>query len=134
MFCPHARYPVEYHFGMMSAVVLLDHPLNVGMNADTVQFSTIRKTRLAMSNYKRTTAPEMCHAALAGYKMGEHVGFTNTSMYSFWFDRFIVGCHGRMGDDTRQDRTFSIELMLTMQKLPEEDLLRCQSMEAILNV
>jgi hypothetical protein len=27
------------------------------------------------------------------------VGFTNTSMYSLWFDIFIVGCHIRMGDD-----------------------------------
>jgi hypothetical protein len=39
-----------------------------------------------------------------------------------------------MGDDTRQDRAFSIELILAIQKLLEEDLLKCQSMEAMLNV
>jgi hypothetical protein len=39
-----------------------------------------------------------------------------------------------MGYDTRQDRAFSIELILAIQKLLEEDLLKCQSMEAMLNV
>jgi hypothetical protein len=131
MFHPQRPQPVEDTFGMMTAVVLLDHSLNAGINAATVQFNTIRKTRSAMYNYERTTAPEMRHAALVGYKKGERLGFTNTSVYSMWFDRFIVGCHVRMGDDTRQDRSFIIELILTIQKLLEEDLLKCQSMEAV---
>jgi hypothetical protein len=101
MFRPQVPHPVEDTFVMMTAVVLLDHSLNAGINAATVQFNTIHKTRSAMSNYKRTTAPEMRHAALAGYKKGERLGFTNTSVYSMWFDRFIVGCHVRMVDDTR---------------------------------
>jgi hypothetical protein len=110
-------HPVEDTFGMMTAVVLLNHSLNTGINAAMVQFKTFRKTRSAMSNYERTTAPAMRHADLAGYKKGERLGFTNTSVYSLWFDRFIVGCHVRMGDDTRQDRAFSIELILAMQNL-----------------
>jgi hypothetical protein len=36
-----------------------------------------------------------------------------------------------MGDDTRQDRAFSIEFILAMQKLLEEDLLKYQTMEAM---
>jgi hypothetical protein len=39
-----------------------------------------------------------------------------------------------MGDDTRLDRAFRIELIMAMQKLLEEDLLKCQAMEAMLNV
>jgi hypothetical protein len=87
-----------------------------------------------MSNYERKTAPEMRLAALAGYKEGERLGFTNTSVYSLWFDCFMMGCHVGMGDDTRQDRAFSIELILAIQKLLEEDLNKCQSMESMLNV
>jgi hypothetical protein len=128
MFRLQGPHPVEDTFGMMTAVVLLDHSLNAGINAATVQFNTIRKTRSDMSNIERTTAPEMRHAALAGYKKGERLGFTNTSVYSMWFDRFIVGY------DTGQDIPFSIELILAIQKLLEEDLLKCQSMEAMLNV
>jgi hypothetical protein len=66
MFRPQGHHLVEDSFGMMSAVVLLYHSLNTGMNADTIQFNTIRKKRLAMSNYERTTATEMRHVALAG--------------------------------------------------------------------
>jgi hypothetical protein len=40
----------------------------------------------------------------------------------------------RMGDGTRQDRAFSIELILAVQKLLEEDLLKCQTIAAMLNV
>jgi hypothetical protein len=134
MFRPQGPHPVEDIFGMMTAVVLLGHSLNAEINAATVQFNTIHKTRSAMSKYERTTAPEMRRVALAGYKKGERLGFTNTSVYSLWFDRFIVGCHFIMGDDTRQDRAFSIEFILSIQKLLEEDLIKCQSMEAMLNV
>jgi hypothetical protein len=57
MFRPQGPHPVEDTFGMMTAVVLLDHSLNAGINAATVQFNTIRKTWSSMSNYERTTAP-----------------------------------------------------------------------------
>jgi hypothetical protein len=76
----------------------------------------------------------MRHAALVGNKKGERLGFTNTSVYSLWCDCFIVGCHVIMIDNTIQDRVFSIEFILAIQKLLEEDLLNCQSMEAMLNV
>jgi hypothetical protein len=119
MFQQQGHHPVEDTFGMTTAVVLLNHSLNAGINAATVHFNTVRKTRSAMSNYERSASPEMRRVALAGYKKGERLGFTNTSVYSLWFDRFIVGCHVRLGDDTRQDRAFSIELILAMQKLLE---------------
>jgi hypothetical protein len=93
------------------------------------------KSQSAMSNYERTTAPEIRHAALDGYKRGERLGLTFTSTYSLWFHCFIVGCHVKMGDETRQDKSLSIELILAIQKLLEEDLLKCQSMaESMLNV
>jgi hypothetical protein len=63
MFRPQVPHPVEDTFGMMTAVVLLDPSLNAGINAATVQFNTLRKTRSDMSNYKRTTAPEMRQAS-----------------------------------------------------------------------
>jgi hypothetical protein len=39
-----------------------------------------------------------------------------------------------MGGDTRQDRAFSIELMLAIHKLLEEDRIRCTSMVYMLKV
>jgi hypothetical protein len=43
MFHPQGSHPVEDSFGMTTAVVLLNHLLNAGMNTDTVQFNTIHK-------------------------------------------------------------------------------------------
>jgi hypothetical protein len=57
MFRPQGPHPVEDIFGMMTAVVLLDHSLNLEINATTVMSNTIRKTQSVMSNYERTTAP-----------------------------------------------------------------------------
>jgi hypothetical protein len=48
MFRPQGPHPVEYTFGMMTAVDLLDHLLNAGNNEAHVQFNTIRKTRSAI--------------------------------------------------------------------------------------
>jgi hypothetical protein len=50
LFRPQGPHPVEDTFGMMTAVVLLDHSLNAGINAATVQFNTVWKTRSAISN------------------------------------------------------------------------------------
>jgi hypothetical protein len=124
---------VEDTFGIKMAVALLDHSLNAGVNEVTVQFNTIRKTRSAVSNYERTTAKENWQAALAGYKKGV-MCFTNTSMYSLWFDRFIVGCHIRMGYISGPDRAMCIELLIEIQREREEDLERCETLEAMLNV
>jgi hypothetical protein len=43
MFRPQGPRPVEDTFGMKTAVALLDHSLNAGVNELTVQFNTISK-------------------------------------------------------------------------------------------
>jgi hypothetical protein len=50
MFIPQGPHPVEDTFGMMNAVVLLDHSFKAGINAPTVQLNTIHKTQSAMTN------------------------------------------------------------------------------------
>jgi hypothetical protein len=70
MFRLQGPLTVEDSFGIMVAVALLNHSLNGGINAENVQFNTIHKTSSVMSNYERTTAPEIRHAALVRYKKG----------------------------------------------------------------
>jgi hypothetical protein len=41
MFHPQGPHPLEDIFGMMTAVVLLDHSLNAGINAATVPFFNV---------------------------------------------------------------------------------------------
>jgi hypothetical protein len=72
-FRPQGPHLLEDTFRMTYTVVILDHSLNAGINATILQFNTIHKNRLAMSNYETTTAPEMWHAELDGYKRGERI-------------------------------------------------------------
>ena len=55
-------------------------------------------------------------------------------MYCLWFNRFIVGCHNRMGDDIRPDKAMSIELLLEIQRLYEIKLFACGTHEVVLEV
>jgi hypothetical protein len=49
---------------------------------------------------------------LAGYKYGERQSFTGTTVYREWFNRFLIGCHARMGDDKRPDQDMPVEVIL----------------------
>jgi hypothetical protein len=51
-----------------------------------------------------------------------------------WFDIFIVGCHIRMGDDIRTEIAMCIELLIEIQRELEEDLERCETLEAMINM
>jgi hypothetical protein len=87
MFQPQAPHPVEDTFGTMKAVALLDHSLNAVNNVAHVKFNTIRKTRSALLKLERTSDSELEHASLSGYKLGDRMLFTNTCVYSLWFDK-----------------------------------------------
>jgi hypothetical protein len=84
---------------MFAACVMLEHSMNVGENEAHVQFGTIRKTRSALSNSYATTANDLSEHMLIGSNKGVRMHFSTTPMYSLWFDRFVEGCHTRMGDE-----------------------------------
>jgi hypothetical protein len=134
-FPPQGPHPLEDNFGMFASCVMLEHSLNPGITAATVQFGTIRKTRSALSNYSATTRSELTESVLVGGKnKGERWNFSATPMYGLWFNRFKDGCHSRMGDDIRPDKAMSIELILEIQKLYEIKLFDCTSHKDVLEV
>jgi hypothetical protein len=129
VFTPQGPHPLEVSFGMLKACVFLDHSLNQGTNEADVQFETIRKTRSTVSNYDRTTHEELELHFLAGYKRGERETFTGTTVYREWFNRFLVGCHARMGDDKRPDQAIHMEVILEVQVTLERDLFNYQTVD-----
>jgi hypothetical protein len=60
--------------------------------------------------------------------------FSTTPMYGLWFNRYTLGCHGRMGDDIRPDKAIGIELLLEIQKLYEAKLFKCKTNEEVLDL
>jgi hypothetical protein len=119
---------------MLKARVLLDHSLNQGRNEANVHFETICKTRSAVSNYDRTTREELELHCLVGYKRSDRKGCTGTTVYRKRFNRFLSGCHARMGDDKRPDQAMPIEVIVEVQAALERDLFNSQTVEQMIKV
>ena len=118
---PFARgpFPVEDTMGMAMACTILERSLDPGRNSDTIEYDTLRKQRAYYSNYVHSSAIGMGPATLAGEKGKQF--FTNSPTYGMWFERFMLGCHKRMGDVTCQDRALTIHEALAIQALLEQD-------------
>jgi hypothetical protein len=46
---------------------------------------------------------------------------TSNPVKSQWYERFLAGMHKRMGDSTQQDEAISIEQMIGLMEVFEED-------------
>jgi hypothetical protein len=46
---------------------------------------------------------------------------TKCPTYSLWFEKFMRGCHKRMGEIVRPDRALSVNILLIMLSLLESD-------------
>ena len=112
-------YPVRDDWGMFEAVCLLKRSLDKGRNTLTIQFNTMRKLRSHFSNRFHTFQASTGMSSLAV----DHGAtfFTESPTFGFWFKRFIRGCHRRMGDQALADRALTIDEMLAIQTLLEED-------------
>jgi len=104
-------FPVRDTFGMKLATCMLIRSLDPGKTEETIQFSTMRKLRSAYSN--------TWNASLMGMS-GEPCPSD-----SYWFKRFILGAHKRMGDDVRPDHGLSMDVMHALLKNLNRDWTKC---------
>ena len=95
-------FPVRDDFGMKLAICMLVRSLDPGKNEDTIQFSTMRKLRSAYAN-----AWNASERGLAGEPCPSD---------NYWFKRFMLGAHKRMGDDVRPDFGLSLDLAHALLK------------------
>jgi hypothetical protein len=81
---------------MKVACTNLHRTLDPGKHKEHIQFSTARKIRHAYWNvyHALQMMKEVSVMAFKTNKMYE----TSCSTYGYWFERFILGCHKRMGD------------------------------------
>jgi hypothetical protein len=112
-------FPVEDTFGMEIAAHHLLRSLDGGRNAQHIQFQTMRQLRSHFSNFYHTT-PYGVGMATAGAD-GSNMFFSNSPTNSYWFKRFMLGSHRRMGDIWVPDRALTIDELLKALELLEED-------------
>eukprot|EP00980_Cylindrotheca_fusiformis_P031013 scaffold25703_cov171-Cylindrotheca_fusiformis.AAC.2 len=112
-------FPLEDTFGMKAAYAVLRRSLDPGKTEDTVQFATARKMRSTFSNVYHSSQ------ALTGVST---MAFETTKTYSttcptygYWFERFMLGCHKRMGDATVTDFALSKPIYRELLRELERD-------------
>jgi hypothetical protein len=112
-------FPVSDTFGMKIACTILHRTLDPGKHEAHIQFATARKIRSAYSNVYHASRlmKEVTVMAFETNKMYE----TSCPTYGYWFERFILGCHKRMGDIVVSDYALSKEIYLELMTQLEED-------------
>ena len=106
-------------WGMATAMVMLMRSLDAGKNAPTVQFDTSRGVRTHMSNYWHSCAEGVGAVLLSSD--GSIADVTHAPTNSYWFRRFIRGCHRRMGDIWKPNRPLLISELIACLAILEED-------------
>ena len=111
-------FPPTDRWGMNVAVALLRRSLNPGKNAQQVQFGTIRQLRSFVSNKAHASSDGV--GATFVNDAGTGARITHSVTNSFWFNRFMQGCHRRMGDVWLPDKAVSRYVMRASFELLEE--------------
>jgi len=106
-------------FGMLIACQSLLRSLDAGRNTGTIQYETMRKLRSHYSNFYHTL-PDGTGLTTIADGRGSST-FTGSPTYSYWFRRFMSGCHRRMGDTWMPDRATTLDEVLHSYILLEED-------------
>ena len=111
-------FPLSDTFGMKAAVCMLRRSLDKGRTEEHVQFRTARKLRSAFSNAYHASC-ELSNVAAMAFESTKTYS-TTCPTYGYWFERFILGCHKRMGDVVVSDFALSLpifrELLAHRQK------------------
>ena len=103
---------------MNVAVALLIRLLDPGKNAQQVQFGTIRQLRSFVS-YKAYASSDGVGTTFMN-EAGTGARVTHSVTNSYWFNRFMQGCHRRMGDVWLPDKAVSHYVMRASFELLEE--------------
>ena len=112
-------FPIESSWGMKEVCILLHRSLDSGKNDITIQFSTMRKLRSGFSNAFHASKHSSGLVIMA--QDARKTVVTDSPTYGIWFQRFMLGCHKRMGEKIKQDTRISIEVMHQLMKIWERN-------------
>jgi hypothetical protein len=114
---PIGTFPLSDDAGMKAAMVVLDGSLDPGKYSDYVQWETFRKTRSAITNRRQAEASGLLDVIGAHERNRSWISKVPT--HTFWFHRFMVGIHKRVGEIRRQDETLSIDVLHAVDRILE---------------
>ena len=105
--------PSYDHVGYETAIHMVVSSLGAGRFSDShKQWETIRKFRACCSNQIRAAGEANSNCfVLADNAGGNYQRLARDPCGSLWFQRFMVGCSKRMGQDWRPNQAVSVRIM-----------------------
>lgn len=125
---PLGPFPLADTFGMKAACVLLRRSLDPGRHERFIQFSTARRIRSAFSNVYHASR-ELSNIAAMAYQTTKTYS-TECPTYGYWFERFMLGCHKRMGDFTVTDYALAKDILIELLEDLEDDYLKASDQDS----
>ena len=123
--------PSDDHVGYEVAIQMIVSSLGAGRYSGTQkQWDTIRRFRACFSNQVRAAreANSKC-LVLADNTGGNYQRLAFDPCGSLWFQRFMVGCSKRMGQDWRPNQAISVKIMHKLLEKTEERAREAESSE-----
>jgi hypothetical protein len=102
---------------MKAALVVMDRSLDAGRYSDYVQWETFRKAWLAITNITQAGVGGL-DDVIGAYEKNR-CWISKVPTHSFWFHRFMVGIHKRVGEIRRQDEALTIDVLHEVDKILE---------------
>jgi hypothetical protein len=114
---PMGPFPLSDNLGMKAALVVLDRLLDPRHYADYVQWEAFRKVRSAITIISQAGASRL-QDTIGAYERNR-CWISKVPAHTFWFHRFMVGIHKRVGEIRRQDEALYIDVLHEIDKVLE---------------
>jgi hypothetical protein len=121
---PMDPFPVSDDFGMKAALLVLDRSLDPGRYSGYVQWATFRKARSTITNICQTGSSGL--EDVVGAYEKNRCWISKVPTHTFWFHRFMVGIHKRVGEIRRQDEALTIDVLHEVDRILEANWKRAQ--------
>jgi hypothetical protein len=112
-------FPLSNEHGMQAAIAPLDRSLDPGCHTEYVQFGTFRKVRLMITNIIQAGVDGL--GDLVGAYQRNTIWVTKASTQKYWFSRCMEGLHKHGGEIRMVDKILTIEEVLTIDRMMEQE-------------
>lgn len=114
-------WPLYHHGGMLEAVLVVARSMEKGRGGNTVKYATARKLRASLTVLWESLPTAGADWVLSSGGVKGRFILSRAPSEGRFYQRFETGINARMGDVVSQDRAYSIEVLLKLLEMFEEE-------------
>ena len=121
-------YPQFDYCGYEAACQILIYSLNKGrIDPNHTQWNTVKQLRTVYTNQIRISSQANREIISMNDSAGHYQRFNTDPFGSIWFQKFVLGCHSRMGDQTNTNKAMSTVLLRALFRKIENKISEASS-------